>query len=119
MRTQYPIAAMKIPNALVSLKPQVVAVIGILSTAISVAAAAQAAYPIAGLTPDQRPLNAPVISQIMRDESWFQHALTGITQPYPESLRFLKDQGNWYTPFNQRGMTGRYDIRGWHEPKTQ
>ena len=27
---------------------------------------------------------------------------------------FLEDQGNWYTPFNHPGMTGRYDIRGWH-----
>ena len=38
----------------------------------------------------------------------------GIEPPYPESLRFLNDQGGWYTPFIAPGMTGPYDIRGWH-----
>jgi hypothetical protein len=29
-------------------------------------------------------------------------------------LGFMKDQGAWYTPFNQPNLAGRYDIRGLH-----
>ena len=71
-------------------------------------------FPIAGTNPSQRPQGAPVIRTVERDPSWYATALTGISQPYPNSLRFLEDQGNWYTPFNRPGMTGPYDIRGWH-----
>jgi len=71
---------------------------------------------IAGSTPWQRPANAPVITSADHDEAWVRLALTGISRPYPASLRFLDDQGNWHTPFNRPGMTGRYDIRGWHQP---
>jgi len=35
--------------------------------------------------------------------------------PYPSNFRFLEDQQAWYTPFTQPGMTGAYDIRGWHQ----
>ncbi len=73
--------------------------------------------PIAGTTPWQRPAGAPVITSVDHDSAWFQRALTGISRPYPSSLRFLDDQGNWYTPFNHPGMTGLYDIRGWHQPE--
>ena len=71
-------------------------------------------YPIAGATPYQRPVSAPTITRVQHNSVWYAHALTGITQPYPGSLRFLENQGNWYTPFNHPGMTGPYDIRGWH-----
>jgi hypothetical protein len=77
-------------------------------------ALAEDRHPIAGLEPSHRPEGAPVIREVQRDADWFAQALTGISQPYPASLRFLEDQGNWYTPFNRPGMTGRYDIRGWH-----
>jgi len=70
---------------------------------------------IAGLKPDQRPEGTPTISQVYKGDAWYKKALTGITPPFPSSLRFLEDQGNWHTPFNQPGMTGRYDIRGWHQ----
>ena len=50
-----------------------------------------------------------------RIEQWYQRALTGVAPPYPSSLRFLEDQGEWYTPFNHPGMTGPYDIRRWHD----
>lgn len=73
-----------------------------------------AAYPIAGLTPDQRPSGAPTITTVHKDAAWYKHALTGISRPYPVSLRFLEDQGNWYTPFIHPGKTGPYDIRGWY-----
>jgi hypothetical protein len=74
-----------------------------------------AEYPIAGLNPSQRPVGAPVIEWVNHDNNWYQHALTGVHQPYPRSLYFLENQGDWHTPFNQPGMQGRYDIRGWHQ----
>ena len=74
-------------------------------------------YPIAGLTPYQRPEAAPVVARVEKNEQWQKKALQGISAPVPKSLIFLKDQGNWYTPFNRPGMTGPYDIREWHRPK--
>jgi len=71
-------------------------------------------YPIAGVDPSQRPVGAPVIETVVKPAGWYTTALTGISQPYPQSLRFLEDQGNWYTPFNEPGMAPRYDIRGWY-----
>ena len=71
-------------------------------------------YPIAGIEPSHRPTGAPRITEAIKPSGWYTRALTGISQPYPRSLRFLEDQGNWYTPFNRPGMHGRYDIRGWH-----
>lgn len=77
-------------------------------------ASVAAGYPIAGVEPYQRPVGAPVIQAVDKSGGWYSRALTGVSQPYPNSLRFLEDQGNWYTPFNRPGMRGRYDIRGWH-----
>ncbi len=57
-----------------------------------------------------------MIEQVHKGNAWYQQALTGISKPYPYSIRFLEDQGNWNTPFNRPGMTGRYDLRGWHNP---
>lgn len=78
---------------------------------------AVAAYPVAGVKPFQRPEGAPVIQRFSKTSDWYAHALTGVSQPYPGSLHFLESQGAWYTPFNHPGMTGRYDIRGWHKPQ--
>ena len=75
------------------------------------------AYPIAGLTPDQRPAGAPVVKKIERTPGWYVSALQGVSEPYPYSLKFLENQGNWYTPFIYPGMPGPYDIRGWHTKK--
>ena len=72
------------------------------------------AYPIAGTQPSERPAGAPMIREVQKPQGWYTRALTGISQPYPSSLRFLEDQGNWYTPFNHPGMHGPYDIRGWY-----
>lgn len=74
-----------------------------------------AEYPISGLNPSQRPADAPVIEVVQHDKAWFENALHGVQKPYPRSLYFLDNQGNWYTPFNHPGMLGRYDIRGWHK----
>ena len=87
---------------------------GLTATLISTWGIAQAEYPIAGLTPYERPSGAPVVTQVVKHDAWYQKALTGISKPYPSSLRFLEDQGNWYTPFIHPGMPGRYDVRGWY-----
>jgi hypothetical protein len=71
-------------------------------------------FPVAGVRPWERPAGAPVITSFARSPAWFKRALTGISEPFPPSLRFLENQGAWYTPFNRPGMPGRYDIRGWH-----
>jgi hypothetical protein len=71
-------------------------------------------FPIAGLNPSERPAGAPKMEWSRNNYNWYKKALTGISQPYPKSLYFLDNQGNWYTPFNRPGMTGRYDIRNWH-----
>ncbi len=70
---------------------------------------------IAGIAPDKRPQNAPVITRVSKDGNWYKRALTGVVAPYPYSLRFLEDQGNWFNPFIHPGMHGPYDIRGWHK----
>lgn len=84
------------------------------TVALLVPLVASPAYPIAGLRPDQRPQGAPSITEVKKNSGWYRGALRGITEPIPSSLRFLEDQGNWYTPFDRPGMLGRYDIRGWH-----
>ena len=79
-------------------------------------AAAVSAAPtfIAGTNPSQRP-DAPVVTEVIKPEGWYARALTGIEPPFPASLRFLEDQGNWYTPFTRPGMLPPYDPRGWHQ----
>jgi len=78
-------------------------------------APAVAEYPVAGTAPDQRLAGAPTTTSVVKPEGWYQNALTGLQPPYSHSFRFLEDQGNWYTPFTEPGMIGRYDIRGWHQ----
>lgn len=69
---------------------------------------------IAGVEPYQRPAGAPTITTVHHDRDWYMRALHGIAPPYPADFRFLEDQGNWYTPFDHPGATGRYDIRNWY-----
>lgn len=69
----------------------------------------------AGLAPDRRPEGAPRIAGAKHSARWLDAAHKGISRPYPPSLGFLKDQGDWYTPFNVRGMTGPYDLRKLHQ----
>ena len=71
---------------------------------------------IAGTEPSLRPVGAPVLASFTKNADWYRTALSGIeAPPYPFSLRFLEDQGAWYTPFNRPGLTGPYDIRNWHD----
>jgi hypothetical protein len=78
------------------------------------AGTAAAEFPVAGTQPYARPAGAPTVTEVRRDEAWYARALTGVSQPIPPSLRWLDDQGNWYTPFTRPGMPPPYDIRGWH-----
>lgn len=82
----------------------------------AIAPAARSQGAIAGVTPDRRPATAPAIRAMPKDAAWYAQATRGIQQPYPASLRFLEDQGAWYTPFDRPNTTGRYDIRGFHPP---
>ncbi len=103
-------------------KPLAVTGVVLLVTAAGLAAGtrpAAAAAPspespfVAGKAPDRRPDGAPVLKDYPKDAAWYGRALTGITTPYPYSLRFLEDQGAWYTPFIHPGMLPPYDLRGW------
>ncbi len=72
---------------------------------------------VSGIRPDERPAGAARVADEPHPRSWYVAALTGLAPPYPRSLYFLDVQGNWYTPFTVPGMTGPYDIRGWHKSK--
>jgi hypothetical protein len=73
---------------------------------------AATAAPIAGLAPNARPAEAPTITTATAPGT---DALHGVVKPVPASVeQFMRDQGNWYTPFTVPGMPGPYDIRGWH-----
>jgi hypothetical protein len=79
--------------------------------------AAEAA-PVAGLAPYERPAGAPVIGTLAQTPEWTRLATRGITQPLPSGLKFVADQGAWYTPFTEPGMPGYYDIRNLHDNKS-
>lgn len=70
---------------------------------------------ISGVAPDRRPEGAPRITTVAHPQAWYVHAVSGIVPPYPRSLFFLDNQGDWYTPFNRPGMPGPYDLRGWYK----
>ena len=74
---------------------------------------------IAGVRPDRRPEAAPVLKAYDKDAAWYDRALHGVSEPYPYSLKFLEDQGAWFTPFIHPGMTPPYDIRHWHRSATR
>ncbi len=67
---------------------------------------------VAGTAPERRRTDVPTIKIAPPLDE--QRALRGVDRPYPASLDMLRDQGAWYTPFTQPGMTGPYDIRGHH-----
>lgn len=81
------------------------------------AEAAAGSPALAGLKPDQRPA-APVVREVVKTDDWYRRAFTGVEQPYPWSLQFIHQQGNWHNPFMAPGMTGPYDLRGWHGQRT-
>lgn len=82
--------------------------------ALSALASSALSAPIAGLAPHERPAGAPRVAATLVNDAPGSPFLHGVTPPVPPSLNFLRDQGNWYSPFDQPGMPGRYDIRGWY-----
>ncbi|MFO1034923.1 MAG: hypothetical protein U1E15_12925 [Hyphomicrobiales bacterium] len=85
-----------------------------LISALVVFAGGALADNIAGVAPSQRPAWAPVVQEFKKDNAWYLAALKGVEAPYAPSLRFLDDQGAWFTPFIHRGMHSPYDPRGLH-----
>ena len=83
--------------------------------AVPVPAQAQDDVFVSGVQPDRRPATAPRLMVAMHPQAWYVRAVRGVVAPYPQSLFFLDNQGDWYTPFNRPGMPGPYDIRGWHK----
>jgi hypothetical protein len=96
------------------MRSRVAGVVGVFVLTVAGGTPAKAEYPMAGVDPSQRPQGAPSLSEVIKGPDWYRRALTGISRPYPASLRFLEDQGNWSTPFINPGMPGRYDLRGWY-----
>ena len=76
--------------------------------------AAEEAVVVGGITPSVRPAGAPAIRGVHNGVDWYRRALTGVGEPYPRSLSFLDNQGEWYTPFVRPGMIDYYDLRNWH-----
>ncbi|MBK6972383.1 MAG: hypothetical protein IPJ21_04635 [Sterolibacteriaceae bacterium] len=68
---------------------------------------------IGGARPAERPADAPVMRASDHDRSEARQ-MRGVVAPYPKSLRFVANHGGWFTPFTEPGMTGRYDLRGYH-----
>lgn len=85
----------------------------VIAVQLAASAPVQAQH-ISGVNPATRPEGAPIISEFKKDGDWYADALSGVTSPYPASLKFLEDQGAWFNPFTRPGMPGPYDIRGWH-----
>ncbi len=69
---------------------------------------------VAGTAPHQRPASAPRVTAYEKSQQWYAAATKGVEQPLPASLRFLENQGAWFTPFTRPGMPGPYDLRGLH-----
>lgn len=93
------------------------AVLVLVGLAGHVSAADGSAYPIAGLTPSQRPAGAPVVSVPQHPADWNERFYRGVTKPYPPSIQFQAVHGGWYTPFDRPGMHPPYDPRNWHNEK--
>ena len=81
----------------------------------AVGAMAQTGGYIAGLHPDRRPDTAPQVTEAARTPEQLAHALYGIEKPIPGNVELIAATGNWWVPLRHPGMTGPYDLRGWHD----
>lgn len=86
-----------------------------------VAAASSAQLPasasagfIAGLQPDRRPEQAPRKQARTVDDKLIARWMSGVSQPWPGNVEQIARNGDWWVPLRHPGMTGPYDIRGWH-----
>jgi hypothetical protein len=82
--------------------------------ACAAGAAAQTGGYVAGLQPDRRPDAAPQLAEVARTPQQLAHALYGIEAPIPGNVALIAATGNWWVPLRHPGMTGPYDLRGWH-----
>lgn len=90
---------------------------------LPIAAAAQQAAPlaqaaavfVAGLHPYQRPEGAPIVKEEPLPEDKLKTYLHGVSTPVPGNVELITATGNWFVPMRYHGMTGLYDIRGWHD----
>lgn len=76
-------------------------------------AAATAPF-IAGLKPYERPANAPHVADVPMPEAQVKADLRGVSEPFPGNVATIVATGHWFVPMRRPGMTGPYDIRGWH-----
>lgn len=76
--------------------------------------AGDVAYAVAERTRDARPPQAPTVREFSPTPAWREKALQGIVSRGTENVRFLNEQGAWYTPFAAPGMPGPYDLRDFH-----
>jgi hypothetical protein len=72
------------------------------------------AQTVAGLQPDRRPQGAPVLRTDAVEPAIKSQRLTGVVTPWPGNVERIAEQGQWYSPMFRPGMTGPYDLRGWH-----
>lgn len=78
---------------------------------MSLFACAATAAEVVGMAPDRRPGAAPRLRIVAPERQ--QQMQVGLPEKL-DGLRFIRDQGNWYTPFDRPGMPPPYDLRGWH-----
>ena len=69
---------------------------------------------VAGSAPAQRPANAPTIKQHQITPETLGKRLHGVADPSPPNVVDAALSGSWFMPLAHPGMTGPYDLRGWH-----
>ena len=82
--------------------------------ALGLAGTAQGADFVAGSAPAQRPANAPIIKQHRITPEALSKGLHGVSDPLPGNVVDAALAGAWFMPLAYPGMTGPYDLRGWH-----
>ena len=73
---------------------------------------------VAGSAPAQRPVDAPTIKQHQITAESLGKRLHGVTDPLPPNVVDAALAGSWFMPLAHPGMTGPYDIRGWHRTES-
>lgn len=83
----------------------------------AIAAETVAPYPVAGLTPHERPQGAPSL----RDDGHAKPVARPhwIPSPPPPGLGFIEKPGAWYSPFFHPGVPAPYDVHGSHRQLTR
>jgi hypothetical protein len=82
--------------------------------ALGLAGTARGADFVAGSAPAQRPVNAPAIKRHQITPETLGKRLHGIADPLPPNVVDAALAGAWFMPLAHPGMTGPYDLRGWH-----